>query len=131
MIELIMIRPNYRMGFGDDIESSPATFAIGYIRLNSQKAADKLLSGEPMTSLSSEDIAIQGEVLAPNGAVPEAFAMGSSAIESLDEALSVVARALKNQNGVLQANGFGGDTPVYVWRLGKSASPVIPPTDAE
>jgi hypothetical protein len=129
--DFIIINPSYRMGFGDAIDTTtPAGFSIHYIRLNSSEAAEKHLAGTPLPQLPPNSVVLSGEVLAPEGLPLEQFSLGSPAIGSMDEALSVVAKALLNPQSVLARNGFSPSTPVYIWHRGRKATKAIPPTEA-
>jgi hypothetical protein len=127
--DIITINPNYRMGFGDAVDTTvPAGFSIRYIRLNSSDAEQRLLAGAPLSQLPSGSVVLSGEVLAPEGLAIEPNALGSPAIGNMDDALSVVERALANSCSVLLQNGFSPSTPVYIWHLGRRATRAITPT---
>lgn len=128
--DFIIINPSYRMGFGDAVDTTtPAGFSIHYIRLNSTEAAELHLAGTPLPQLPSGSVVLSGKVLAPEGSSLEPHALGSPAIGNMDDALSVVARALANPQSVLVQNGFSPSTPVYIWHLGRKATRAITPTD--
>jgi hypothetical protein len=132
MHEYILLIPLYRMGFGDAIDTStPAYFDIHFIRLNSQEAADQLLSGTALSDLPASAVVVSGEVRAPDGTAPEPGSLGSPAIKSLDDGLTVVAHALANPSSVLAQNGFRSDTPVYILHRGRRAVKAISPTEGE
>jgi hypothetical protein len=128
--DFIIINPSYRMGFGDAIDTkTPAGFSIHYIRLNSLEAAEQHLAGTPLPQLPPDSVVLSGEVLSPEGLPLEPHALGSPAIGNMDEALSVVARALANPQSVLVQSGFSRSTPVYIWHRGRKATRAIPPTE--
>jgi hypothetical protein len=128
--DFIIINPSYRMGFGDAIDTkTPAGFSIHYIRLNSAEAAEQHLAGTPLPQLPPGSVVVSGQVFAPEGLPPEPHALGSPAIGNMDDALSVVERALANPQSVLIQNGFSESTPVYIWHLGRKATRAITPTE--
>jgi len=128
--DFIIINPSYRMGFGDAIDTTtPAGFSIHYIRLNSSEAAEQLLDGTPLPQLPPGSVVLSGKVLALEGLPPEPHSLGSPAIGNMDDALSVVARALANPQSVLTTNGFSRSTPVYIWHSGRKATRAITPSE--
>jgi len=116
------------MGFGDAMDTkAPAGFNVHYVRLNSSEVAAQHLAGTPLPKLPPQSVVLSGEVLAPDGLPPEPSALGSPAIGSMDEAISVVERALANPQSVLGRNGFSRSTPIYIWHPGRAATRAITP----
>ena len=125
----IFINPKYSMGYNDDVDtSSPIGFGIHCVRLSSPDAVKHSLAGSPLSELPSGSVIFSGDVLAPAGSPLEPIALGSSAIASMDDALSVVARAFKNPRSILNLNGFKETTPIYIWHKARAATRAITPT---
>jgi hypothetical protein len=128
--DFIIINPNYRMGVGDAVDTTtPAGFSIQCIRLNSSAAAERLLAGTPLPQLPPNSVVLSREVLAPEGLPLQPHALGSTDIGNMDDALSVVERALTNPQSVLIQNNFSRSTPVYIWHPGRKATRAISPTE--
>jgi hypothetical protein len=132
MPDFILINPRYRAGFGDYVDtSSPASYGVHFIRLNSQAAADQLLQGVPKNQLPTGSVILSGEVRAPDGSPPDPSSQGSPEVEALDDALTLVANSFGNPNSVLVTNGFDESTPVFIWHHGKPSTRAISPSQSD